>query len=366
MKILKGLARNPFFWFAAFLLLAELASYSMLPYRNHPTAAQVPRNPTKHRGWPEYLDVTGDSRKLVVLISNSQAMGAELENSSEIYFALARGRIQNDSVAMENWSSGGVRTTEVELLALEAMERNADLVVMALAINNFDERQKLNLDFPFSDIPLFAGHPAIWSNMPGCLFMENTKLEDILSRIVTFHSSFARSRMVVSDAVASRTPMKMHRWALGREVRPGNRLDALKDPDVSIYYPDRDLVEEELRSRREARSKRKRHLDRNQSLRRLETFQRFYAPLRAKLKKTRTKLVWIWTPQKPGMYTHAGYASEREFLDTATETIRNSGVNCHDLIDFVEQKYFVTPGHFNRRGHEIFAQKVVEIVRDEL
>ncbi|MCK9460910.1 MAG: hypothetical protein M0R80_14830 [Proteobacteria bacterium] len=356
------LVRSAFFWFAALLTLGELAAWRTLPYRLVPTADVAIRNPLKHRGWPEYLDASEGGRPLVVLISNSQGVGAEVDDPHKIYAAALRRHLSAKGYAFENWSMGGLRTTEVELLTLEAARRRAVQVLMILTVNNFDPPARVDLKFPFSDLTLVAGSPAHWTRLSGTRFMARSSFEDLAVAFVELSSSLARSRLAVTDLVAARVPLNAQPLIVGREVRPGPRLDGLRDPDVSMYFPSRDLTEQELGRRRGARRGKVQEWVADQADLRLETFRAVYPGIRARLAESGTSLTWVWNPIAPSAAAGDALAARDRFIEAATTLIEDSGATCHDMTGVIEPEHFETLGHFDEDGHREFAQVLLPVV----
>jgi len=81
---------SPFLSLTVLLCIAEVVAGQMSPYAGFPVAGEVPRNPRRLRGWPEYLSgETPPGKKLVVLISNSQGYAKEFDGD-KIYASLVR------------------------------------------------------------------------------------------------------------------------------------------------------------------------------------------------------------------------------------------------------------------------------------
>ena len=363
---MNGLSRSAFPWFVLLLALGETLAWWSLPYQLGPTADETTRNPTKHRGWPEYLDVEDDERPLVVLISNSQGVGGEVADREKIYAAFLGEHLSDKGFRFENWATGGFRTTEIELLTIKAAQRGVDHLLVVLAVNNFDPPELLNLDYPFSDITLLAGEPGLWPYLGDTLFMENAKFEDLAVRFITWTRNLARSRMAVTDLVAAHTPLKWHPLVIGHEVRPGMRLDDLKDPGISAYYPAVDLTVEELAIRRAARKTMVRDYNRDQVARRFETFRQFYPLLNSRLEKSGTKLTWVWNPVALESTNKNGRSVRNRFYEQASSIIERSGARSHDMTDALESRYFLSHGHFNESGHREFARMLIPILDDEV
>lgn len=363
---MSGLTRSPFLWFAFLLAALEVLSWQTSPYRLGRKADQTTRNATKHRGWPEYLDVKDDKAPLVALISNSQGVGGEIEDRNAIYAASLKDHLARRGFRFENWSTGGLRTTEIELLTMKAVQRGVDHLVLVLTVNNFDPDEQLNLDFPFSDITLLAGEPSLWPELRDSLFISNTRFEDLAVRFMARWSSLVRSRIAVTDLVAAHLPLEWHRLALGHEVRPGSRLDDLESPEISLYFPAIDVTEEQLARRRAMLNTNPRDYDPDGIERRLETFERLYPILRERAKRSGMRLTWVWNPLAPGSTTDEGRSVRNSFIERASRTIERGGSRSHDLSDSMKSGYFLSHGHFNEDGHREFARMMKEILDVEV
>jgi len=360
------LARSTFFWFTVLLGAAEIVAWWGSPYRLMPRADETTRNPTKHRGWPEYLDVEDDERPLIVLIANSQGVGGEIADRERIYAAALREHLSAGGYRFENWSTGGLRTAELELLTMMAAKRGARHAIIVLTLNNFDPANRVNLDFPFSDITLLAGHPALWMTLPDTVLADRTGLEDVAPRAAALASELVRSREAMTDVAAARIPLRWHRLALGREVRPGTRLDALADPDLSPYFPNVDLTEVELRKRREKRSAARERYDAADVAGRLDTFERFYPLFRERLPKRGVGVTWVWNPLDSASVGAGGREVLSRFVDRASRAMARYGDRGRDLTDAVEDRHFAAPGHFDEEGHREFARLLIGIIDDDL
>jgi len=370
---MKRFAGSSFAWFVPMLVALELAAWYALPYRTHPRASEVERNPTDHRAWPEYVrapDATGG--RLILLLSTSQAVGKEIDDPQRIYPALVRRGLARRDPAnhFENWASGGTRTVDIELLSMKAIERRADLVVLGFSFRNFDLADKLNLDYPFTDVDLFAGDPRLWGYLGDTTFAEATEAEDVLRRSAELMSNLGRSRIAVTDAVVERIPLAWHRWVVGRFVRPRPRLDAARDPGGSIFWADQtaalaewQAVEDRRQARQELHGAR---VSRGELAARLETFRLFFAALTRRFERSGTRSVWVWLPMKTDLLAPGTHQNVRWFYDEATRIVEAAGVRCRDLHDAIPSERFVTPGHVDARGHERLAELMLEVIVPEI
>lgn len=360
MKFLKN---NPFVWFVCLVMVMNLVAWWILPYRKQPPAVEVYRNPLLMRGYPEY--VRGDhpwGKKLVVIISNSQAVGKEIP-AGKIYFALLRKELEKRGVPVqiENWSSGGIRTTDIELLTIQALERKVDLLIFVLGSSNFDMPSKLKLDYSSLDISLLAGKPSLWPYLKETTFWKNTTYHDILKRFFMLHSSLLRARIPVTDIMARITPKVWHKYFFGtvRKTRKAERLD---DP--------RSVTEWKEPKKEEYIVKRKKYkglsLGKDQLIQRLETFRLFYQLFEKRLKTRKVRVVWIWMPYAVEVFPKRALQTVRLFNQRASTMIAESGVRCVDFTDSIPTDDYMTLSHFDESGHKKFAKQMVQILTDEL
>jgi len=360
------LARSAFFWFTLFVAASELLAWWSLPYRLVPKADVAIRNPLSHRAWPEYLDAEHDARPLVVLISNSQGVGGEIPDDDKIYAAALRAHVARSGYRFENWSARGLRTTELEILTLEAVERGARHVIVVVAANNFDPPERVDLRYPLSDIPLLAGAPSLWPELGGALFMKRTEASDLAWAFVALRSNLARSRLAVIDLLASRLPLALHRFAFGRQVRPGERLDSMNDPAISVYLPAVDLAQGELAERRASRSADPESWKIIRPAERFTTFAAIFPGLAARFSTRGIRMSWIWQPIAPDTGTAESRSTLDRFVRDATAIIEQSGVRCEDMTDALGPGSYVTQGHFNEEGHREFARLLTPIIDEDL
>jgi hypothetical protein len=369
---MRGILGSAFFWFALLLVALEALLRQALPYSHQPRANEVYRNPTDHRGWPEYLDVDDDALggELIALLSASQAVGKEIDDPSRIYPALLRRELEGRGLRLENWASGGTRTVDIELLSMKAIARRARLVVLGFSYRNFDRPEKLNLDFPFTDVHLFAGDPRLWRYLPGTTFAPSTRAEDVLQRSGELYSSLGRSRIAVIDAVVERLPSRWHRWIVGRFVRPRQRLDAAADPAGSIFWVDQtaalaewDAIEAQREAVTIARGVR---VSAQEVDARLATFRVFLDGLTARCAHSGTRFVFVWLPMKTDLFPPPSLFEVRRFYGTACAEVERAGARCHDLHAAIPAERFLTPGHVDRRGHELLAELMLRVIDREL
>ncbi|MCO5044825.1 MAG: hypothetical protein J5I99_08765 [Verrucomicrobia bacterium] len=173
--------------FLAALGGAEIAARRMLPVV--PAAEDVPRNPYRFRGWPEYIRLdpapTGTAR--IILISNSQAYAGEIPERriypDKLERALTAKHIGGyERIEVLNWSFDGVTSIELMLMAARLHNESPDLVIAAIGAADFSS---FNLTRPLSqtrtDLPRLASRERIWRVLPHAFKKRHVRLEDWLT-----------------------------------------------------------------------------------------------------------------------------------------------------------------------------------------
>ena len=367
-----------FVWFALLLLAAELLAAWRLPYRHLPRAADVPRNVRSHRGFPEYLQpperrpgpVRGE-RPLAVVIGNSQAVGVELGDPEGIWFAHLRRRLSADAaggapVHVENWSHGGLRTGELELLTLAALERGPDLLVFVLHFRNFDPLDDLRLSATSSDVPLLAGRPSLWPGLRGTLIEGELDLDARLLKAVLLHSSFARMRNPVLDRLSHVVPPPWHRAVFGHRRDPGDvfhegrrhsteGMPTLERRARWVAQGGLDEALEEIA-----------RLDDVRVGRRAASATAVTASIARLAAAQGTPVVWVWGPVDGSVIPDALADRPRAFYAAATGAARATGARVVDLTDALPHDAFVSLTHFGVEGHQAMAALMEPVIRDAL
>lgn len=358
------LTRSAFFWFLLFVGLVEATAFLASPYRDHPQAASVNRNPTPLRAWPEYLSGnTAPGKDLVVLIGTSQGIGLEFSDDRRIFFSrLKRNMVrERPGVALENWSVAGLRSDQLEMLSLQAVERRASLVVFLVSLGNIDEDWRFRLDIDAADIDLLAGDPALWHMLPGTAVFDQVHYHDVLYRALLKNSHTGRSRIAVLDTVAEYLPVAQHRAAFGA-ARPRNaRLtvaERLETRDGGIrfnsQFPD-------------ALNRPAGYYEKQYRRRRLPVFDAVYAGLRERFREAGIDMLWIWTPLAARGFEDTLLAGARPIQRDICRRIEADGWRCLDMTRVLPLDHFITgdmASHLNDKGHEALARKLTPAVVD--
>ena len=194
---------TPWLLFGIGLIIANVAAIRLLDHSAR--AGQVLRNPRVSRGWPEYVKGPSEERNLVVLIGNSQAWGVGRPHDDDLFVGRLRKRLAREGLRFENWSCPGLGTREAEILGLQAMRRNAALVVFSLVYRNLALPDQRTFD-PTNDIELLGGEPWFLTG-PGRFHRhpETDSTEDLLRRFGNRWLPLLRSRSVVVGHLTARS-----------------------------------------------------------------------------------------------------------------------------------------------------------------
>jgi len=355
--ILKKVFNTPFPWFLLILVVFESAAWLLSPYRQQPIAAEVVRNATTWRGWPEYLRSPVPKRSTVAIISNSQGVGREMSDPADIYPAQIRSmaREQGLPFTVENWSLEGIRLAEVEMLTMQAVKRQVSLLVLVLSPGSLDASRRLSLDYGASDVDLTAGDPALWPLLMHSSLREYITVHDVLKRSIFFHSSFARSRIPVHDMAASWLDPPVHRTFFGQRKIRFAHLDLAQSLERPARIP---------RQRRYMPAERWRQL---MEIQHRPVFEALFGPLQERLRVAKVRLLWVWMPLPQGYAGEAAVKGIQEFQADLCKSIDDAGFTCVDLSDAVPDDDFLTFyqwTHLSKQGHRLFAERLFSLLRD--
>ncbi|MCS6770734.1 MAG: hypothetical protein NZ740_01760 [Kiritimatiellae bacterium] len=166
---------------------AEWLARHMLP--TVPRSEDVPRNPYRFRGWPEFtrLGPAPDNHARIVWLSNSQAYAGELP-ANRIYVDKLERALTKDHVGgfkkieVLNWSFDGVTSLELTILAAYLHSASPDLVVAAVGAADFSS---LNFHRPISevrtDIPRLITDSAVRRTLPPSFRRRHMPCKDVLT-----------------------------------------------------------------------------------------------------------------------------------------------------------------------------------------
>jgi hypothetical protein len=362
----RGILRSPFTWFALLLFALEWLAWDLVPYRDDPTAAEVVRLERKRRGWPEFVAGTTErERPLVVIISNSQGFGREMPDADETWAGHLRASLaaHDPPIDIENWSSAGLHTGELELLSMQAVERRADLVLYMLSHRNLDLRGYVTLNSVGTDITLLAGRPSLWPAIGDSVVGARANWDDLLTRAILLHVQFARARMPVMDWWAKRLTRDQQELVLGhvrgqeREPFRRDEIESLTDEVLRRLWAERG---------RDAVLERVARLHTNEFHRRIATLEQLHPSLQRRHDESGVPYVWVWVPTDVWQLPPEDLAAAQRFRARGSEVIAASGGRAEEWSERVPTDQFISLNHFTRRGHATMARLVEELILDAL
>lgn len=361
---------SPFFWFLAFLLLAELGAAIVNPYREIPAASEVARNPLPLRGWPEFLR-TGpeslDSTNLAI-ISNSQGVSKEVNSAESTYPALLEQNFRQagHNINIENWSLSGLRTDQIELLSMVAAQRQLDLLIIITEIKSLDIAGSTRLGANSDDLDLVAGRIALWPEILNSQVLHEIKWDDLLLREITLGSDIVRLRPYLLDLLAAAIPSADHPLFFGH--RRSQR--ALESINLAVANPAESQVNSVLRNPGKSAitvpaATWEKQFRRN----RLPTFHALFPGLSHRLTNSKTKLLWIWMPVYPGANTADLRQGAAPVYSIICGEITVAGATCLDLTDSLPAEAYATlsaSSHLNIQGQQAMSLLLYPVIERAL
>jgi|GEM_PF-6623496 len=302
------------------LIVAEVFTHTAL---NHwiyqPHCYQTVRNPYARRNWVRYTEPRErePNQQLVIVISNSQGFGREIENGSDLYTAhlpqeLATAGVEN--VVVANWSAGGMGGPEMVLLAARAVEHNPDLIVFVSHTRPFSRgRVHDPISFFNTDISDLAYLTETRSKLPQ-KFVNKYEAND--------DATVLKNRLSLLELGA--------RWF---EPRGGRWFTDIARPkraakEKAYGTPKLDKTGRWLLSQTTAV---------------------------AQSKNKNQPVLWVSMPLGKRYCTQGGWETFTRFSDELKEQI-SSSAQILDAINLLPNNQFYTAAHMNEEGHAAFAQ----------
>jgi hypothetical protein len=357
------LLRSPLVWFALFLVCAELTLLAF-DSRHAFDHDDYLRNITPLRNWPEYTACDREpGRPLAVLIGASQSMSPEFPDSRDTWFSMVRDRLEasGHAVDLRNWSVTGIRSDQIELLSLKALQCGAKAIIYVLSLANIDEKSSFRFDSHAADVDLIAGEPGLWPLLPGSLVFDSARIDQIALRVLRRGTATLRTRDRLFDVVAAHLDRRRVYHLLGH-VRPPNSGASLRqraaivgdgfiDPgfmvgDVPI---DKDYWRLQLESQR------------------MPVFDAMYPNLDRRLQARGATLAWVFTAVNAQDRSLRLLEVSEEFHTRICERLHADGRACHDLSRAMPEQDFFPAGiasHFNAPGQRSFAELIYPIIED--
>ena len=347
-----------------------MSSYSI---QQEPFDTDINRRSIKSDvGWPEYLKGNGKKEgTLGILISNSQGNSYEIDDQNLIYFNYLKDSLSKiiPDLELANWSVGGIRTVDAELLTLQAYKRKADFIIYVLGPGNFDDSSYVRLDYSSTDINLMAGDPFFWPLEKYTLYGTQVKMNDRLKRLVTLKSAIARFRSTLYDITKKEIPLEQHLFAYGDFYRMEFDIDdvdltkiwkAMDEVDMGDK-PSKKVLKTIMKKVFTGRDRTKKVIVQSGA-----TLAKFNENIHGLFEDTDTKIIYVHSPAPYFMREKNKFRgiNFREVFDTMPlDSSKFSRYNLWNVLD--EQHFQKNSTHFNEEGNILFANLLFSLIKDE-
>ncbi len=354
---MKLFGKSSFILFLSLLVGAEIFSRYFSPFRDYPTAVEASRNPIHRLGWPEYTaGPTPEGKELVVFIGNSQGVGFEMDNADDIYFAQVKRHFENlhPNLHFENWSHGGIRTSNVELLVLQARRRGAKKIVLLLHHDNFDARENMRVDYSVSDIPLLLADHHIGRHKKELLMYDLLRLEDRLGLWLKANFHTYRTIEYWRFQSAHWIPKSQHTFVYGTSIPTGGVLDFRRFPELKKeYFENWEAMG--------GKPFEKMQIDSMEFELRKMAFLDFESNTNRILENVHTELVWVYPPVNTDVFDQKSIdLSQQVFYHPALRLAHS-----HNLTLSLSASDFISRGHLNQEGHRHMADLLIKTLEHE-
>ncbi len=354
-------AARPFIWLVIMIIGLEVFARYFFPLPLANEGVPADRNEYLLRSWPEYVSGSDHYEALMVYISNSQAVGSEYANSELIYPSLMRTSLRKSvpALRLENWAVSGMNAEQLELLTLQAVERKAKYMVVAVSLINFDNKLNYRFGKDRTDMSLMAGYLPFWTQLSDTFIGAYIDWDSKLSHAVELYSRVGRLRVRLLDELAARYERRWHRVLFGHQ-RIRSALRTIKE-QASGHPPDQNA-----KIRKISNSKNVEHWEkslRNNNLPRLNVL---YAPLRQRLLDNEIELIWIWVPAGSNQYNQGAIEGQKSIVDKFCRQVVADGWSCYNLTEALPASDFLPStfsSHLNRQGHQNQAALITPILQ---
>lgn len=329
-------------------VLIGLANF-YAPYRHFPKSSQAARIPVLQRGWPEYTAIaTDDSAYHVVLLGNSQALGYELNAPSENFSSQLKRSLgrQGLPVVFHNWSVGGMRTVDLEILLARAVERRVDKVVFMLHMDSFEDESMVRLGYSPCDLELLLAEPMVYSISKELRIGNRLDVEDRIRLVIQRYSGIYRWRVKLWDestpylSSAHEQFLKGKQDALAQVLDLNDHID-LKD-SLSIGWFSGELLHQEVPEIKA--------VDARVRLHAFNEWAELAIPL---LKSHGIAFEFIWAPYYQPMYDPSTLSIIHEqFINPIQEQYPD---RVTDFSAVLPDSVFISRAHLNAAGHQTLA-----------
>ena len=314
------------------ILLLEIFARTQLP--DIPAARDVPRNPFRYRGWPEYIDglaQDGGSNR-VVLLTNCQGYGGEYPASrgypARLEWAL-RARYAGDTPAWHvlNWAIDGATSMEYLLLASYLRHHPPAVVIAVTGYADYrNEHFREGLAYCRTDVPRLICRRDVLRTIPAGFKRRHLKVEDSLSAVLSHNLGILR--------------YKEYLWSwIDRRVPGAHNVFYAPDFSYTPWY-----------------------LPRKPLLKPIQLPENTNTVLRVTYGEGSREMLREYLEQLSGIPTQVVVVSEptttpeddpheRLFLADLGELTRELGLVYWDLHDALPAKHFFSTAHFHRNNH---------------
>lgn len=352
--------RNPLLLLLFSFFVIQFITYKLYSsFWTTPPATQVNRNERIKRGWPEYT--SGErikGTKHIIFIGTSQSFGDEIEDDKKIYPSIIRQNFLDEGiqVTLENWSLGGIRTVDIEMLLLKAIQKKPDLIVLGLDVSNFDRNSNRNLTFPNTDVNLFLADPRIFSSMKNSL-LNHPLDEDIrIRKIAERYLPLVRSRTKVHTQIAQK-------FDLSNEDQLfyfGNPVTRGVIPDINVVKNYRDVLM--FRHRKTPYF----IIDKQEMGEKYFAAKRFTTLLKERLKGSDIKVMYSWIPLSYQHWDKGEFNKIKKFRKTMKTWNAKEGIADYDFLEAIPDSDFITVSHLKLNGHSKIAKLIYPAIKNEL
>jgi len=321
--------------------LCEWSTRLLLP--RVPTAVEVPRNPYRYRGWPEYTSEipAGPRTNTLVLITNCQGYGGEYRGSRVYAPRLERVLSENavngsTNWVVLNWAIDGVTSMEYVLFAAYLHDYSPDLVLAVMSFADYrQEHFNEGLSYCRSDVPRLATRWNVYRRLPAAYRRRHIRVEGFLTSWVLDRLALKRLKEYGWSWIDRRYP-GVHNvyyaphvhylpWALPKRFRiEPIRLPKRSVSPMEVTYgePSRIMLEEYIRT----------------------------------LKPVQSRVVLVAEPTAVSEHN----PHQQRFIADLTELARENGLPCWDLHNALPDDRFLTTGHLQFRNHVRLANILAE------
>lgn len=344
--------------FIAVLAILEGLASVFNPYDHVPKANLDTRKQITQSGWPEYLDIPRKgNQKRIIFIGNSQTVGYEMRDSSQTYFGILRDSIKqkNTDFDLQNWSTGGVRMAEMQILTAKAIAEKADKIVFLIHADNFDLAANINLNFIDSDVKLLLAENDVYQTVKHMELGKRIGAVDRFGAWMESNIGLLRWRRYWLNQSTILTAEKNDVFWYGNTINDGQVIDFKRFPSQYEAYMKHWNRPERIHVKMD-------DLDTAYATSRLESFLRFEKDLRELSSLYDFEYEFIWTPY----YTPAYSKETRELVDEFfIEPSIRLGKHVYNLTYSIDSTGFLSRAHFNQEGHRKFADQLLKHWSDD-